>query len=72
MSVTLRQYLLVNKKTATQFAGEIGVTHSAVVKWLQGKCTPRKVVMTRIREVTGGTVTADSFLSESEAATPPP
>lgn len=61
MNNALSGYLANNHKTTTQFASEIGVTHSAVVKWMQGKCIPRPPIMARITAATGGLVTAADF-----------
>jgi transcriptional regulator with XRE-family HTH domain len=44
------------------------VSESAVRKWKYGERTPRSEVLIRIREATGGEVSADDFLPSREEA----
>ncbi len=65
----IRAYLQKTRKTCTAFAKEIGVTHSAVVKYAGGKIIPRPPIMARIQKATDGAVMANDFFGLNE--TPP-
>lgn len=56
-------------RTATGFAREINVSHSTVVRYLQGDRVPNSLTMQRIVKVTDGAVTPDDFFRGSLAAT---
>lgn len=61
--MNISDYLSQTSKKSTEFAKELGVTHSAVSKWCKGKTTPSKATMQLIKHITGGLVTADDFYS---------
>ena len=72
--MTLHEFLIKEGFTQQQFAELIGVRQSSVSKWLQGDSRPSWSIIKKIKEVTDGKVTADSFLelpdfmSDEEAA----
>lgn len=68
LDMTLAQYLKAAGKNYDDFASEVGSTSWAVGKWCRGERIPRPEQMARIREATGGAVTADDFYSSSGAA----
>ena len=59
--MTLAEYLKRNGLTREQFARKIKVQEMSVYRYLAGRF-PEKKVLVRIIKVTGGKVTADSFL----------
>ena len=64
----LRAYLDQHGLTQVQFAAQVGVTQSAVAKWLDGT-RPSWPTIERILAATGGAVTPNDFLP-STATTP--
>lgn len=64
----LAAYLARTFTSDAAFAAQIGASMGAVRKWKRGERMPRPVHLTRIREVTGGAVTADDFVPPSEGA----
>jgi transcriptional regulator with XRE-family HTH domain len=62
--MTLDAYLRSVGKTHAQFADAVGISESSVSRYCSGKIIPSKQVMKRIREVTGGKVTADDFYTD--------
>lgn len=65
--MTLREWLDQSGTTQVVFAARIGVAQSTVARWCAG-VMPRPDQLRRIRDLTGGAVTADSFLSPQQAA----
>lgn len=65
--MNLRTWLAANKISIADFAGRIGVTQTAVYRYVDGDRTPRPEVLRQIHAATGGEVTANDFL-HSEAA----
>lgn len=55
-------YLLEKGYTQQEFASLLGVHQSAVSKWLQGDSRPSWNIIAKIKQITDGKVTADSFL----------
>lgn len=68
--VTLSAYLEQNNVSYEAFAATLGVSAMSVSRWARGQNFPRRETLQRIKQVTGGQVTPDSFLSKvpSEAA----
>lgn len=58
----LSAYLTKSKTTYEAFAKTVGASSFAVGKWARGQRMPRAMMLSRIREATGGAVTADDFL----------
>jgi hypothetical protein len=48
-------------KSPEAFAPQLGTTGQTIRRWLSGECVPRREMMVRIFEATGGAVTADDF-----------
>jgi DNA-binding transcriptional regulator YdaS (Cro superfamily) len=59
----------MNRLTVAAFAATIGASEAAVGKWARGERIPRRAMMVRIQEATGGQVTAADFYAP--ATTPP-
>lgn len=70
MAMDLRRYLKITNKTATDFAKEIGVSHSTVVRYMQGLRVPNSLTMRRIVDATGGDVMPDDFFKAAAAVSP--
>lgn len=66
--MTLQTYLSTHGISIREFADSIGVKWTSVWRYVNGERVPRPVVMRRIREVTDGKVTADSFVTGKRAA----
>jgi transcriptional regulator with XRE-family HTH domain len=66
----LRTYLRINRLTIAAFAAAIGASEAAVGKWARGERIPRRAMMVRIQEATGGKVTPADFYGGAEQ--PPP
>ena len=62
--MTLSEYLREHGLTAARFAEEIGVSQQAVQRYAQGLRVPRKAIMHRIEEATGGAVQAQDFYNQ--------
>lgn len=60
--MTLSEYMRNAGIDDDALAAKLGCSAGAVRKWKYGERTPRPDQMVRIREVTGGAVTADDFL----------
>jgi predicted transcriptional regulator len=67
-SMTLAEYLKVAKLTRAAFAAQIGATQVAVSRYITGRRIPHPNVMVRIKQATGGAVTADDFHDQRGAA----
>jgi transcriptional regulator with XRE-family HTH domain len=67
LGMDLRRYIKMTNKTATDFAKEIGVSHSTVVRYMQGLRVPNSLTMQRIVKATNGAVTPDDFFRGSLA-----
>jgi transcriptional regulator with XRE-family HTH domain len=66
LGMKLADYLA--DKSRSEFARQLGVTPEAVRLWQIGERTPRRDVMARIAEITGGSVTPADFYASPEAA----
>jgi DNA-binding transcriptional regulator YiaG len=64
----LDEYLKANGITAETFAKDVGHSVFAVGKWRRGERVPRNDVLTLIKKITKGKVTADDF-SQAKAET---
>lgn len=60
--MTLNQWLQSEGKSREWLAAQLGVDLSSVCRYLTGARTPRWATIVRIRELSGGRVTADSFI----------
>jgi transcriptional regulator with XRE-family HTH domain len=49
---------------ASEFARALGVSHTAVYRWRNGKAIPRKALLLRIFAVTRGKVRSADFYDE--------
>lgn len=58
----LRDYLDREKLTATAFAARVGVTHAAIVRYMNETRRPEWAVMDRIAAETGGVVMPTDFM----------
>lgn len=71
----LKDWLTGRRMTGSDFADLISVDKSNVSRWINGHVRPEWDVIKRIKEATGGEVTADDFLdavpAASDAAVPP-
>ena len=71
--MTLREYLQHTQQTYRDFATSIAATEHAVAHWSRGKRIPRRAMMARIQQATGGKVTpADFYAGQLESAPPQP
>jgi transcriptional regulator with XRE-family HTH domain len=68
--MTLRDYLLQTRQTYRDFARMVAATEHAVAHWARGERIPRRAMMVRIQEATGGKVTPADFYAAAEQ--PPP
>lgn len=64
----LAEYLQKHSLSASEFARRIGVSHSAVVRYRNGKRRPDWQTLQKITEETGGAVSAQDFFEKSAAA----
>jgi DNA-binding XRE family transcriptional regulator len=62
LNMPLVTFLLEKGYTQQEFAALLGVHQSAVSKWLQGDSRPSWNIIAKIKQITDGKVTADSFL----------
>ena len=58
----LNNYLKYSGKTHKDFADDLGLSVSAVHKWLYGQRFPRREHLEKIKELTKGEVTANDFI----------
>ena len=66
--MTLREYLEKHNLAQHEFAEHVGVRENTVHRWIAGTLRPGWRKMAKIVEVTGGKVTADSFLPPRRSA----
>lgn len=64
----LTDYLEAKGITDTEFARLVGVSHSLVHYWKSGAKRPSMETAARIRDATGGAVTADDFMPPPRAS----
>jgi DNA-binding transcriptional regulator YdaS (Cro superfamily) len=69
-SMTLAQWLQLASVSQADFARVIGVTQATVCRYAAGTRIPRRAMMVRIQEATGGKVTPADFYAAAEQ--PPP
>lgn len=62
----LADYLSSVNQSHEAFAGLIGVEQATVTRYINGDRYPRPDILVRIREATGGRVTADDFLASPD------
>lgn len=68
----LREYLSDRKIPITAFALRIGVARGTLHQYLRGEQFPRPQTLSRIRDETGGAVTANDFMPDVEPIPAPP
>ncbi|TRO96756.1 helix-turn-helix transcriptional regulator [Glycocaulis profundi] len=68
--MTLSDWLKTSNVTPSAFADRIGVSRQAVHRYVEGDRIPRREVLTKINEATGGAVTANDFLAPQPEARP--
>ncbi len=61
--MTLSDYLRDQKLKPSAFAAEIGVPPSTITRLLNGERQPGLALIGKIRDRTGGAVTADDFIA---------
>ena len=66
----LKDHLRAASETPASFAPRIGVSVQTLYRYLSGDRFPTPWNLRRIREVTGGAVTADDFVDQHTAAKP--
>lgn len=59
----LSEWLKAQRKTQVEFANEIGVSQSYVAELCGGSKWPGREIVGRIRDATGGSVSADDFIT---------
>ncbi|TSD89093.1 helix-turn-helix transcriptional regulator [Mycobacterium sp. KBS0706] len=64
----LRDYLQVRGISPAEFARQIGRDRKTVHRWVSGERIPRPPEMAKIRDATGGEVTANDFYAARETA----
>ncbi len=60
----LKDWLSERRMTGSDFADLISVDKSNVSRWINGHVRPEWDVIKRIKDATGGAVTADDFLGD--------
>lgn len=65
----LKDYLIEAGLTNTDFAARLGVSKTAVGRWIMGSRIPNRALMAAIARATNGAVTpADFYADANEAA----
>lgn len=67
----LKAYLAENGLTLTAFARSMGLGVQTLHRYVHGRRFPPADVLLRIRNATGGQVTADDFVDQHTAGTTP-
>ena len=69
----LAEWLKLHRRTHDEFGSELGVTHTAVGRYVNGTRMPKRAIMLKIQEITGGAVTPNDFFGppEDDDALPP-
>lgn len=67
-AMRLSEYLANQKISDSEFARRVGVSHSLVHRWKSGEKRPSMETASRIRDATGGAVTADDFMDPPSTA----
>ena len=62
--MTLRQWIETQNMTQQQAADLLGVHAVTLNRYLSGKLTPRRAMLEKVREVTGGAVQPADFFGE--------
>lgn len=66
--MTLDAWMRARGMTMRDLAKRLGVSSETVRRWLIGARLPRRQHLAALRALTGGEVTADSFVAERAAA----
>lgn len=64
--MNLSDYLSENSISRAEFAERIGVSEVSICRYVMKKRVPRPEQLRRIREATGGAVTANDFMCDSD------
>ena len=64
----LKDWLTERRMTGSDFADLISVDKSNVSRWINGHVRPEWDVIKRIKDATGGAVTADDFLDTPQSS----
>lgn len=64
--MTLRDWLHANKKTASEFAKELGIAHNYLLRIKNGYIKPGKYLAIQIEIMTGGKVTVSELRGTNE------
>lgn len=67
----LEKYIADQRMTQAEFAEQVGCTQVSVSRWIAGVRMPRRGMLVRIIEATGGAVTANDFLPAPEGEAEP-
>lgn len=67
--MTLNEYLSVNDIPPPAFAYSIDVSPQAVYRYLDGSRMPKRPILLKISEQTGGAVTANDFIERAPPRT---
>lgn len=57
----LKKYLEIYRISQYKFAGVMNTSTANVARWTNDKCIPSLRYLKKIKEITGGRVTADDF-----------
>lgn len=63
----LASYLDQTGQTPTAFGRKVGVSHSAILRYLSGERTPRPQIMRKIEMESGGAVRPNDWLSPDDS-----
>lgn len=66
--MTLKEYLALDGNDETKLADSLGVAHSTIWRWANGKFLPSKEQMRAIFEETSGAVTPNDFYGIGDKA----
>lgn len=61
----LKDYRKANSLSAAEMGRLLGVTHSTILRWEDGKMSPSAHFIRKINEVTRGAVTANDLFREA-------
>jgi transcriptional regulator with XRE-family HTH domain len=67
-AMNLKRHLSESGESVAAFAGRVGVDVKTLYRYLSGERFPTPENLRRIREATGGAVTADDFVDQHTAA----
>ena len=62
--MTLKEWMRCNALTQVVVAEKIGVHQSTVARWINYQQFPDPIHLVKIKDITGGEVTADNLVNE--------